>query len=183
MEMMFAQDVTNILAKKTFNALSKFLNPIDVALSHPPRAIRGIRRSWFEFFDFLLHPIVDGHIGYEVPDHWKCLHRMNGYRLVRWHITHARHAHQLWAAIDFGGTGTALTGFTIPAYSHVIGLLGLNLVDGIQHDHSFGNISFVFLKLSSVSMRTPDFKGHMGHKHYILVVRYYLKEYRIISSH
>jgi hypothetical protein len=39
MHAMIAQHVTNILAKKTLDALSKFLNAIDILLLHSPGSI------------------------------------------------------------------------------------------------------------------------------------------------
>src|SRR5947209_4362805 len=52
---MIAQDVADILAEKTFDAFPEFFDPIDIALLHPPRSIRRVRRAGFEWFDHLLH--------------------------------------------------------------------------------------------------------------------------------
>jgi len=40
-QLMLAQHVANILAKETFDALSKFLDAVDVLLGHAPRCRPG----------------------------------------------------------------------------------------------------------------------------------------------
>jgi hypothetical protein len=60
--LVIAQDMANILAEKTFDALSKFLNAIDILLLHSPRSIRRIGRTRLEFLDLFLHPKIPGNI-------------------------------------------------------------------------------------------------------------------------
>ncbi len=52
---MIAQHVANILAKKTLDAFTKFLDAIDVLLLHSPGSIGGVRWTRFELLDFFLH--------------------------------------------------------------------------------------------------------------------------------
>ena len=49
-----AQDVTDVLAKKALNALPKFLNPIHIALLHPPGSVVSIGWPRRERLDSLL---------------------------------------------------------------------------------------------------------------------------------
>ena len=49
-----------------------------------------------------------------------------------------RHAHQARHAVDLGRARAALAGLAVPAHGEVVGLLGLDLVDGVEHDHALG---------------------------------------------
>src|SRR5438876_485391 len=73
MHAMIAQHVTNILAKKTLDALSKFLNAIDILLLHSPGSIWRIRWSRFEFPDLFLYPEIPRYIRDQIFDHRKNL--------------------------------------------------------------------------------------------------------------
>ena len=53
-----AEDMANVLTKKTLNALAKFLHAVDVGLLHSPRAVRGVGRPRFEFLDPLFDLVV-----------------------------------------------------------------------------------------------------------------------------
>ena len=81
-----AQDVANILAEKAFDALSEFLYTVNILLRHPPRSIRCIRFSRFEFFYFFLHPEIPGNICYQVADQRKRFHRLQQHRFIQWEI-------------------------------------------------------------------------------------------------
>jgi hypothetical protein len=54
-QLMVAQNMANILAKKAFDTFTKFLHAIDVLLLHSPGAVRRVSRSRFKRFDLLLH--------------------------------------------------------------------------------------------------------------------------------
>ena len=47
--------MADILAKEAFDALAKFLDPINVRLGNAPGAVRRVGRAWFEFLDFFLN--------------------------------------------------------------------------------------------------------------------------------
>jgi hypothetical protein len=48
MQLVFPEHMTNILAKKTFDAFAKFLHAVDIFLGHPPSSIGCIGRAGFE---------------------------------------------------------------------------------------------------------------------------------------
>src|SRR5271156_4353272 len=52
--LVLAQNVTDVLAQKTLNALAEFLHPVDVALLHAPSPIRRIRSARLKFLDGFL---------------------------------------------------------------------------------------------------------------------------------
>ena len=87
------------------------------------------------------------------------LHRLDRDRLIERQRVESRHAHQTRRAVDLCRTGAAFAGFAIPAAGEVVSLLGLNLVDGVEHDHPFGNFGRVVLKLAGVILPAPDAKG------------------------
>ena len=101
---MIAQDVTDVLTQKAFDAFAKFLNAVDVRLLHPPCAVSGIGRSRFELFYSFLDFVIPRNIADEIFDRWK---RTNGFdrnRLVQRDRVQSRHAHQLWLPVDLGRT-------------------------------------------------------------------------------
>src|SRR4029078_5048772 len=53
--LVIAQNMADVLTKKTFDAFSEFLHAIDVALLHPPCTISGIGLSRLERLDSFLH--------------------------------------------------------------------------------------------------------------------------------
>ena len=55
------------------------------------------------------------------------------------------HAHQPRIAVDLGRARPALAGLAVPANGEIVRLLGLNLVDGVEHDHAFGDRGRVVL--------------------------------------
>jgi hypothetical protein len=56
--LMIAQYVANILAEIAFDALAKFLHPVNVALGYAPCAIRRIGSPWLEFRDAPLYLVI-----------------------------------------------------------------------------------------------------------------------------
>src|SRR5271154_606291 len=73
------QDVANILAKETFNALAKFLHAIHVPLVHLPLDAR----PRLERRDLLIDSEVPGDVSNQILDHRKCLHREDGDGLIQ----------------------------------------------------------------------------------------------------
>src|SRR4051812_4305895 len=119
---MIAQHVTDILAKEALDAFAEFLNAINVRLRHSPRAIRRIRRAWFEFLDPLLHPEIPRHICRQIALDWESFDRLNRDRLCRVDVAQPRHTHQPWDAVNLGRTRSALPRFAIPAAGKVVSL-------------------------------------------------------------
>src|SRR5258708_17982289 len=65
--------------------------------------------------------------------------------------------------MDFRRTGTALAGFAVPSASEIIGLVGLNLMNGVEHNHSLGNFRGVAHEVSALRVATPDFEDRRFH--------------------
>jgi hypothetical protein len=55
---MLPEYVTHILTEEALDALTEFLDPVDVPLVHPPGAIRCVGRAGRKRFDLLLDPVV-----------------------------------------------------------------------------------------------------------------------------
>ena len=63
-----AQDVADVLAEETLDALAEFLHAIDVLLLHAPGAVGGIGRARLELLDLLFDAEVPRNVGDEVAD-------------------------------------------------------------------------------------------------------------------
>src|SRR5258708_35356080 len=85
-QLMVAQNMTSILAKKSFDALPEFLHPIDVLLLHAPGAVGRIRRSRPELFDLLLDLKIPRNIGNQILHQRERFHWLNRDRLLDWQI-------------------------------------------------------------------------------------------------
>src|SRR5688572_16058770 len=107
-----AQDMANILAKKTLDALAEFLHPVDVALVHLPFHVgtRGEGRNLAVDF------VIPRDIRDQIFNYRERLHRLHGDRLIQGQRIHSRLAGQPWVAVYFRRAGTALAGFAVPAY-------------------------------------------------------------------
>src|SRR5437867_472426 len=81
MHLMIAQDMTDVLTEKTFDALSKLLNAVDVGLLHPPGTIGRIGCARSEWFDSPLHQKIPRHVRDQIFDDWKRFHRLDCDRL------------------------------------------------------------------------------------------------------
>src|SRR5688500_2553971 len=162
-ECMFPQHMADILAKETLDAFPELLDPVNVALIDPPGSVRSIRRPRFELPDLFFYGIVNGNICDQVPDRGKCFHRLNGDGFIRRHITTPCPTHQPAATVYLRRTGPALSGLAIPAYSQVVSRFGLDLMDGVQDNHSLGNISGILLEFAAGGSRTPDLEVLFGH--------------------
>ena len=66
------KNVTDVLAKKTLNALAKLLYAIHVALVHFPLNVRARR----EGRDHPVDAVVPGYVGDQISDDRKTLHRL-----------------------------------------------------------------------------------------------------------
>src|SRR6185436_13385435 len=135
---MLTQDVADILAEETFDALAEFLHAIDVRLRHAPRAVRRIRRTRFERFYFFLHPEIPRDIGDEILHAREGFHWLDRHRLFERQLIEAGHAHQPRHPIDLRRTRPALARLAIPPAREIRRLLRLDLMHRIEHDHAFG---------------------------------------------
>ena len=160
---MFAEDVADILTQKALDALSEFLDVIDVFLFHAPCSVLCVWGPRCERLHPLFHVEVPGYVGNQVFDKWEGAHWFYRYRLVWRQIAHARHAHQFGIAVDFGGTGATFSRLAVPSNRQVICLFGLDAVDGIEDYHAFGDVGFVIDKCGIVCLAAPDSKGCFRH--------------------
>src|SRR6185437_108765 len=151
--------MTHVLAQEALDALPEFLNPVDIALRHAPRPVGCIRRARRELSDALLLSKVRGDVGNQITHERKCAHRLDGYRLLEIELIQARHAHEARHSVDLGGARPALTRLAVPAHRQIVRALGLNLMDGVQHDHSIGYRSSVLLEMPGRAVAAPYLKG------------------------
>jgi hypothetical protein len=157
--LMIAQHMANVLAEKTLDALPKFLNAIDVGLLHPPRPIRRIRRARTERLDSTLHQKIPRDVCDQVFQDRERLHRFDRDRPIERQIAHPRHTHQLWHPVHFGRARSTLAGLAIPSTGQVVCLGSLDLMDSVEHNHSFGAFGRVILKRPGVRVTAPDFEN------------------------
>src|ERR1700730_12758748 len=74
-----------------------------------------------------------------------------------------RHAHELRHTIDFRRTGTAFARLTVPATSEIVRLSGLNLMNGVEHNHTLGNFSRVIDESSTLRVAPPNSENCLFH--------------------
>src|SRR6266550_4125991 len=99
-----AQNVTDILAKKTFNAFTELLHSIDLTLIHLPLDVRARSKRWDLSIDF----IIPRHVRDQVLDYGKRFHRLKRNRLVQRQSIHASLASQTGPAVHFCRTRATL---------------------------------------------------------------------------
>ena len=68
---MIAQHMANILAEKTLDALSEFLNAVNVFLHHCPRSVGIVWFSWLKWFDLFLDAEVPTDISHKISNRRK----------------------------------------------------------------------------------------------------------------
>src|SRR5580698_1567230 len=95
---MFAQNVADVLAEKTLDALAKFLYTIHIALIHLPLDA-GPRLEWR---DLLIHSEVPGDVRHQILDDRECFHGEDRDGLIEGKRVHARLAGEPWTAIHLG---------------------------------------------------------------------------------
>src|SRR6202035_3163325 len=113
-------------------------------------------RPRLEFLDALFHLVVPGNIGDEVPYVGKRLHWLDRYRPLERNRIQTRHAHQLGRAVDFRGAGPALARLAIPAHGEIERLRRLNLVNRVEHYHSFRDFDGVIAVLPGPLLPAPN---------------------------
>jgi len=93
----FAEDVTDVLAEKAFDALSKLLDAVYIELGDFP--FHSLTR--LEGRDFAVDTIVPGNVGDKIFDSGKGFHGQDGDGLVLREIVHASFAGQAGASVHF----------------------------------------------------------------------------------
>ena len=86
MQMMITQHMTDILAQKALNTLTKFLYTIDIFLLHFPSSIFKIRRSRTKLLDLLLNLVIPRNVCHKILNVRKSTHRLNSHRFIKWQI-------------------------------------------------------------------------------------------------
>src|SRR5512132_830705 len=74
-----AQDMTNVLAKKTFNTFAELLHTIHIALIHFPFNVRA--RA--ERRNLPVDSVIPGDVSYQISDDRKAFHRLNSDRFFQ----------------------------------------------------------------------------------------------------
>src|SRR5258708_13690857 len=127
----FAKNVTNVLAEEAFDAFAKLLDAIDIQLGNFPfHSLAGL-----EGRDFAVDTIVPGNVGDKVFDAREGLHGQDRDGLILREIVHARFAGQARTPVDFGGTRTALAAFAVPTNSEIGSDAPLNVMERVETDH------------------------------------------------
>src|SRR5579872_7001223 len=154
-----AQNVANVLAQETLDALPKFLNAIRIFLIKLPiRALLGLERR-----NLFVDLVIPGNVGHQIFDHWKCFDRTHRDRLMRRQRIHARFAGQPRPAIHFRRTRTALPRFAIPAHREILGEMPLNVVERIENDHARRDRHGVVHRLAAVLVSAKHIQDRFGH--------------------
>src|SRR6185437_11051710 len=156
--LVLAQHVADVLAQKALDAFPEFLHPIHVALLHAPGAIGRIGRPRCEALDALLHAVIPRHIGHQILDARERVHRLHRYRLPEIEIAESRHAHEARLAVDLRRARAALSGLAVPSYGEIVRLLGLDLMDGVEHDHARRDLGDVVAKHTAGRVTAPHAK-------------------------
>jgi hypothetical protein len=156
----FAKDMTNILAKKAFDALAKLLHAVHIELGDFP--FHSLAR--FESRYFLIDTVVPRNVGDKVFDSGKGFHREDGDGLVLCKIVHARLTGQAGAAVDFGGAGAALPCFAVPADGEVRSKVPLNVMERVEDNHARGYRNAIVNSLPAIRITAKNAQGCFGHR-------------------
>ena len=93
-----------------------------------------------------------------------------------WKSVHARHAHQARLAVDLSAAGSALAGFAVPAYRHIVGLLRLDRMNDVEHYLSFADGNAVVFEFPAAGVTAPH--PHMN----LLLSHYFFSSSSAFSS-
>src|SRR5688500_14151980 len=159
---MIPQNMTHVLAEVALDALPEFLHTIDVHLGHAPRSVSRVRRARRELRDLLLYLEVPRDVGHQVAHQWKRAHRLYRYRLGQIEVVQPRHAHQLRHAVHFSGARSAFAGLAVPAHREVVRAFRLYLMDGVEHDHAFGDCRRIALELPARRVPAPHVERRLA---------------------
>ena len=96
------QDMADVLTQITFDALTKFLDTLDIFLMHRPTAILIVRLTRFERFDFFFDSIVERNVRHQVLHQRERSHRLDSNWFTQVVVAQPGHAHQFWVSVYFG---------------------------------------------------------------------------------
>jgi len=147
-----AENVADVLAEKTFDALAKFLDAIDVALIHFPFDVF----ARLEGGDFLVDLVVPGDVGDEVFDDGKGFERRDSDGLVERERVHTRFTSEARTAVDFGGAGATFGGFAIPADGEIGRLMRLDGMERVEDNHAGSERNLVVDRLAAGFVAAED---------------------------
>jgi hypothetical protein len=151
--------MANVLAEEAFNAFSEFLHTIDVGLIHFPFNAFARLERW----DFLVHLVIPGNVRHQILNHGKCFHGEDGDGLVLRKSIHASFAGEAGAAVHLRRTGAALPCLAVPAHRKVGSLMLLDVMQGVEHNHSSGHGYAVLYRLSSLTRAAEDSQDSLSH--------------------
>jgi len=155
----FAKNVTNVLAEEAFDAFAKLLDAIDIQLRNSPfHSLAGL-----EGRDFAVDTIVPGNVGDKVFDAREGFHGQDDNGLVLREIVHARFAGQARTPVDFGGTRTALAGFAVPTNSEIRSEVPLNVMERVENDHAGSDWDPIIDSLPAVRIAAKNAYGGFLH--------------------
>ena len=114
------------------------------------------------------------------PDHRRCTVQedLNHAVAAFGQIDHARHAHQPGHAVDLRRARAAFARLAVPAHGQVRGLLGLDVVHRVEHDHAGADLGLYSVTFTNNAERDHktlrifrDFRLHAEKKKF----RYFLE--------
>jgi hypothetical protein len=157
----FAKDMTDILAEKAFDALTKLLDAVHIQLGDFPfHSLAGFERR-----DFAVDTIVPGNVGDKVFDAGKGFHGEDGDGPVLREIIHTRLAGQAGAAVDFRGAGAALSCLAVPADGEIGSEVPLNVVERVEDNHAGSDGHAILDHFSIVRIAAENTQGCFGHRY------------------
>src|SRR5258708_6815520 len=155
----FAKNMTNVLAEKAFDALAKLLDAIDIQLRgfpfHSPAGLEGR--------DFVVDTVVPRNVGDKVFNAREGFHWKDGDGLVLGEIIHARLAGKARAAVDFCGTRAALPCFAIPTNGKIGGEVSLKVVERVENNHAGGDGDAVVHSLPTIRIAAENAQDGVAH--------------------
>ena len=131
------------------------------AIRHVPSGAsggRGLKRPDASFW-----PVVPRHVGNEVADRRESCasaRRVTGAERSIWfrRVMHISRG----LPFDLGRTRAAFSRLAVPADSQIVRLFGLDLMDGVQDHHPFGDGGRVVREHPAVAVATPDPERRRG---------------------
>ncbi len=155
-KLVVAENVAHVLAQKALDALPELLNAVGIGLRHAPGSVGRVRRPRSEFPDPFLGAEIRRHVRHQILQERKRPHWLDRDRLGQIELAQAGHAHEAWHSVDLSRARSTLPCLAVPAHREIARALSLDLMDGIENDHAFGDAGRVVLKLSARRRASPD---------------------------